>query len=263
MTSVESFPMNDGNGVYSYLHNSCMQRRGIDVAVKMIVEAITEKLDVELLLSSSSIFRIVDSGCSVGPNTCFVVERVTESIKLKYQCQGLDLKNLEFQAFLNDQASLQFIHSSYALQWLLRVPPQVTERKIFHLEQGEDSHSRHATRHRGGLPRAISAELGAGGLMAILIPSTPPCSKSIVDLLVQLLESALMELVSLEASEVMANATVMHIRAGWEGLIKAHFGSEIVHPVFEHFRKKVMESSIFAKPCYSRKAETFIFLKRL
>ncbi|XP_039170497.1 loganic acid O-methyltransferase-like [Eucalyptus grandis] len=189
MTSVESFPMNDGDGVYSYLHNSCMQRRGIDVAVKMIVEAITEKLDVELLLSSSSIFRIVDSGCSVGPNTCFVVERVTESIKLKYQCQGLDLKNLEFQAFLNDQvtndfnmlfkslpmektyhvsvvpgsfhgrlspkASLQFIHSSYALQWLLRVPPQVTERKIFHLEQGEDSHSRHATRHRGGLPRAI------------------------------------------------------------------------------------------------------------
>ncbi|XP_056162803.1 loganic acid O-methyltransferase-like [Syzygium oleosum] len=169
----------------------------------------------------------------------------------------------------------------------------------------------------------------SGGLMAVLIPSTPTCSKYTFDTLVQLMESALMDLVSssclhccidssdvrmlitdkypgpkekinsfnlplylptlaemealvkrnghfsiermdplvrphrAEASEVMANMTMMHFRAGWEGLIKAHFGSEMVDPVFEHFQEKVMESSVFANPSCNQKAETFILLKRL
>lgn len=65
-----------------------------------------------------------------------------------------------------------------------------------------------------------------------------------------------------EASEVMANMTTIHFRASWEGIIKAHFGSEMVDPTIENFRK-VMESSVFANPSCNQKAETFIPLKRL
>ncbi|KAI6691504.1 hypothetical protein NL676_028332 [Syzygium grande] len=284
--SVESFPMNGGNGICSYSHNSFMQRRGIDVAMKMIDEAITENLDVE---------EIADLRCSVGPNTYFVVERVVESIKLKCQSQGPDLKNLEFQAFLNDQALFMVAYSGgfSSIHPFIFCAPMAIEsatasdrRKIFNLEQGKDSHSKRAMRRRGGIP---AAELVSGGLMAILIPSTPTCSKCTFDTLVQLMESALMDLVSsgmealvkrnghfsiermdplvcphrAEASEVMANMTMMHFRAGWEGLIKAHFGSEMVDPMFKHFRKKVMQSSAFANPSCNQKAETFILLKRL
>ncbi|XP_048129504.1 loganic acid O-methyltransferase-like [Rhodamnia argentea] len=184
MASVESFPMN-GGGIYSYSHSSFLQRRGIDVALKMIDEMITEKLDVGALISTSSIFRIADLGCSVGPNTYFVVER------------GLPCEE-KIHSF-----NLPLYH------------PTLAEMEALVKRNGQFNMER------------------MGPLVRLPHP---------------------------EASEVMADVTMMHFRAGWEGLIKAHFGGEMVDPVFEHFRKKVKESSVFADPSYNRKAETFILL---
>ncbi|XP_039170968.1 loganic acid O-methyltransferase-like [Eucalyptus grandis] len=74
--------------------------------------------------------------------------------------------------------------------------------------------------------------------MAILIPSTPPCSKSIVDLLVQLLESALMDLVSLgllsEEKIHSFNLPLYHpTLAEMEALVKrnGHFNIERMNPL--------------------------------
>lgn len=89
----------------------------------------------------------------------------------------------------------------------MRVPPQVTERKIFHLNKGRihtadappdimEAYHEQFVNDMEIFLNARAAELGAGGLMDILIPSTPRCSKSIFDMLVQLLECALMGLVS-------------------------------------------------------------------
>lgn len=68
-------------------------------------------------------------------------------------------------------------------------------RRIFNLEQGEAFHKQFVIDMEIFL-NATAAELVSGGLMAILIPSTPTCSKCTFDTLVQLMESALMDLVS-------------------------------------------------------------------
>ncbi|CAE6202013.1 unnamed protein product [Arabidopsis arenosa] len=95
-TFPQSFPMNGGDGPHSYIHNSSYQKVAIDGAKERTREAILEKLDLELLNrnSESSILRIADFGCSIGPNTFDVVQNIidTESPALNksyIQCNNL------------------------------------------------------------------------------------------------------------------------------------------------------------------------------
>jgi len=47
-----------------------------------------------------------------------------------------------------------------------------------------------------------------------------------------------------------------------EGLIKEHFGAEIVDGLFSRFEKKMEESSVLSDPGYKSPGEQFILLKR-
>ncbi|XP_021675405.2 loganic acid O-methyltransferase [Hevea brasiliensis] len=150
------------NSIYSYIHNSFLQKIGVDKAKGIIFETILEKLDIKQIFSSSpTIFRIADLGCAAGPNTFLAVENIVELAKLKCQFHGLDLDSLEFQVFFNDlvfndfnmlfknlpsdkeyyasgvpgsfhgrlfpPASLHFAYSSYALANLSKVPDELQD----------------------------------------------------------------------------------------------------------------------------------------
>ena len=144
------------------------QREGVENALVLINEGITEKLDLEQIISSSAskAFTVADLGCSVGPNSVIAVQNIIESVKLKYQ--SLDTNNiqddLEFQVLFNElvsndfntlfkslppvrqyfaagvpgrfqdrlfpKASLHFVHSSYALHWLPNAPKELMDKNF-------------------------------------------------------------------------------------------------------------------------------------
>ncbi|XP_059649235.1 loganic acid O-methyltransferase-like isoform X1 [Cornus florida] len=158
----ESYPMTSGDGTYSYSNNSIYQREGSDSTKELINEAISEKLDIKSLTSTSSTLRVADLGCSVGPNTFFAMQNVLQAMEKKYHSQGLAPKMLEFQVFFNDHASndfntlfaslpfdrqyfaagvpgsfygrlfpdssLHFLFSCYALHWLSKVPEELLDK---------------------------------------------------------------------------------------------------------------------------------------
>ncbi|KAI3455091.1 hypothetical protein Pfo_011754 [Paulownia fortunei] len=212
--------MNGGDGTYSYTKNSQYQKQASDFAKGMIKEAITEKLDAKILLFISSTFRIVDFGCSVGPNTFFTMENVIEAVENKCFLQGLDSKNMEFQVFFNDHAANDFnrlfaslppdrqchaagapgslAHSSYALQWLSKVPERLSDSKSTAWNEGKI--------HYTGSPREVvdayadharAEEIVEGGLMILIMPGIPDgvCHSQLpAGVLFNFLESSLMDL---------------------------------------------------------------------
>ncbi|KAK4284186.1 hypothetical protein QN277_001052 [Acacia crassicarpa] len=107
--SHEEFPMNGGQGEYSYAQNSNHQRLTADVTKHIIRELILEMLDLETLPhDSSNVIRIADLGCSVGPNTFFTVQNFIDTVNLKSQSQGHGFDSLEFQVFFNDHVGNDF-----------------------------------------------------------------------------------------------------------------------------------------------------------
>ncbi|KAG6672951.1 hypothetical protein I3842_16G085000 [Carya illinoinensis] len=158
--TFEAYRMKGGDGVHSYANNSYYQRGVIDTAKKLITDEIADKLDLKNIVLSNT-FRIADLGCSVGPNTCFIVQNIIEAVQCKCQCEGFDPQLLEFQVFFNDHTSndfntlftsappnrqyyaagvagsfyrrlfpidsLHFVHSSYAIHWLSRVPKLIVD----------------------------------------------------------------------------------------------------------------------------------------
>ncbi|KAL6181465.1 hypothetical protein ACLB2K_048120 [Fragaria x ananassa] len=154
----EAFSMKGGDGPNGYAKNSSFQRNVADVVKELLQETIVEKLDTEILLSSST-FRIADLGCSVGPNTFSAVENILKSVQTKYQSAGLNTQIPEFQVFFNDhtlndyimlfkslphkrqyyamgvpgsfygrifpKASIHLFHSSFANHWLSCAPKAV------------------------------------------------------------------------------------------------------------------------------------------
>eukprot|EP00258_Populus_trichocarpa_P026112 XP_024442131.1 farnesoic acid carboxyl-O-methyltransferase isoform X2 [Populus trichocarpa] len=139
-----------------------VQGQAINAVKELIKEEITEKLDINKFPSSDT-FRIVDMGCSAGPNTFFAVQNVLEAVEKKYQREGLDHCRLpEFQVFFNDhssndfntlftslppntnyyvagvpgsfhvrlfpEASLHIVISSYAIQWISHIPKELVDR---------------------------------------------------------------------------------------------------------------------------------------
>ncbi|CAK7349659.1 unnamed protein product [Dovyalis caffra] len=162
MPAIEAYPMNGGHGIYSYAKNSYHQGQAIHAVKELIKEEITEKLDITMFPSSDT-FRIVDMGCSAGPNTFFAVQNVLEAVEKKYQGQGLDHCRLpEYQVFFNDhssndfntlftslppnrnyyvagvpgsfhvrlfpEASLHIVISSYAIQWISHIPKELVDK---------------------------------------------------------------------------------------------------------------------------------------
>ncbi|KAM7278449.1 hypothetical protein ACFE04_005583 [Oxalis oulophora] len=165
-------PMNGGDGLHSYTHNSSFQKEGLKLVEFLLREAVFTNLDVEQLLSSSNSFNIADLGCSTGSNAISAVQIIIDSILLK---QKVESSTPEFQVFFNDltendfntlfeslplnrkyfasavpgsfhgrlfpKASLHFVHSSYALHWLSSIPKEVFDKKSPAYNRGRIYHS--------------------------------------------------------------------------------------------------------------------------
>ncbi|PKI34322.1 hypothetical protein CRG98_045284 [Punica granatum] len=100
----ESYPMNAGDGSYSYNKNSYFQRAATSTAKEKIDEAIATVLDITLFSSGPrASFTIADLGCSVGPNTFIAVQNIIEAVRKKYGSQAPD-----FQVFFNDHTANDF-----------------------------------------------------------------------------------------------------------------------------------------------------------
>ncbi|CAI9096789.1 OLC1v1033002C1 [Oldenlandia corymbosa var. corymbosa] len=159
------FPMNGGNGTYSYSNNSSVQREASMTAKEMIEETIAHNLDIEELVSSSSnTLRIADLGCSVGPNTYISMQQIIDAVERRLEIKGFSSSSstahlLEFQIFFNDhitndfntlfasfspekkyfvagvpgsfhgrlfpESSIHIVHSAFSLHWLSEVPKEV------------------------------------------------------------------------------------------------------------------------------------------
>ncbi|XP_059665203.1 loganic acid O-methyltransferase-like [Cornus florida] len=219
MDAIEvQYPMNGGQGPNSYVQNSSYQKGVVDAARDVIFQVVAEKLDLgNRCFDSSNPFRIADLGCSTGPNTFFAMQNVVEAVKLKYQ--SLPQTSPEFHVFFNDHTdndfnvlfrslphntgaspgyfaagvpgsfygrlfpknTLHFLHSSYALQWLSKVPKEVLDRdspawnkgKIHYT--GSDEHVTKAffgqfQKDMDGFLKARAQEMVGGGLMLIQLP---------------------------------------------------------------------------------------------
>ncbi|KAM3324699.1 loganic acid O-methyltransferase [Capsicum chacoense] len=102
---MTSFPMNAGDGPYSYSKNSQLARDILNGSKEVARDSIIQKLDIKkiMLSSSSNIICIADFGCSVGPNTFIAMQHVVQALKDKYHNNIL-----EFQVFFNDHVTNDF-----------------------------------------------------------------------------------------------------------------------------------------------------------
>lgn len=184
----------------------------MEASKTLIGEAVWEKLDANFS-TTSTLFNIADLGCSVGPNTFIVVENIIESVKLKYP-SCID----QFQVFFNDlpsndfntllqamppdreyvasvvpgsfhgclfpKSSLHFIHSSYTLHWLSKVPKELLDNnspawnkgRIFYATAPNEvvqAYSAQFAKDMSSFLNARAQELVHGGLMVLIIPSLP------------------------------------------------------------------------------------------
>ncbi|KAM3324701.1 hypothetical protein P3S67_005853 [Capsicum chacoense] len=157
---MTSFPMNGGNGPYSYSKNSPLAKEALDGAKGMVRDAIIQNLDIKkIMLSSSNTLCIADLGCSVGPNTFIAMQYVVHVLKEKYHSNNI----LEFQVFFNDHVtndfntlfrslpidrsyyafgvpgtfhgrlfpsrSIHFAHSINSIHWLSKCPEELLDEK--------------------------------------------------------------------------------------------------------------------------------------
>jgi hypothetical protein len=236
------------NAIDTTIYDFILQRQGVETAKALINEDIAEKLDINELISSSSssskLFSIADLGCSVGPNTIIVVENIMDSVKLKYQSFGPNNQGaLEFQVFFNDlpsndfnelfkslpssdrqyfaagvpgrfqgrlfpKASLHFVHCSYALHWLSKIPKELVDKTSPAWNKGRicftnasnyvrEAYSTQFGKDMESFLNARAQELVCGGLMALIILCLPEVisGKCLALGLNDLLEACLNEMV--------------------------------------------------------------------
>ncbi|XP_068637385.1 loganic acid O-methyltransferase-like [Aristolochia californica] len=214
---MESQPMNGGEGPNSYAQNSSYQRAGVSAATVFLQDGIAKEFEIGQYPCARNSIVIADLGCSIGPNTFLAVQAIIEAVKLKYKSSiGLFFDDMpEFLVFFNDQvandfntlfrslpsegryfaagmpgsfyhrlfpkASLHFVHSSYANQWLSQVPKEVRDEnslawnkgRIFYTGAPTEVGTAYAAQYAKDLESFLQAraqEVVVGGLMALLFP---------------------------------------------------------------------------------------------
>ncbi|MED6113814.1 hypothetical protein PIB30_074373 [Stylosanthes scabra] len=211
-----SYSMKGGEGPHSYALNSTAQKVGIEAAKTLIQQAIANKFDPKTVSASSTTHPIciADLGCSTGPNTFISMQYIAEAIELNYQSHGLPLP--ELQVFFNDQLSndfntlfnklpsnrnyfaaavpgsfygrlfpkntLHFVHSSASLNWISKVPKEITDRnspawnkgRIHYANAPKEVAEAYLNQFRKDMEiflHARAQELVGNGLMALVIPA--------------------------------------------------------------------------------------------
>ncbi|XP_062119391.1 loganic acid O-methyltransferase-like [Humulus lupulus] len=158
-----AYPMNSGDGPYSYANNSISLGVVIDHIREIMIKDISEKLEI----TPSKPFWIADLGCSIGPNTFSAVKNLIDSVEFKYQSSQETTTTTQselpqFQVFFNDHtsndfnmlfkslpgdrryyaagvpgsfygrifpdASLHLVHCSFSLHWLSQVPKELRDK---------------------------------------------------------------------------------------------------------------------------------------
>lgn len=224
----------------------------MDAAKELISEAIADKLDLKILGFDDTLkpFKIADLGCSVGPNTLLAVQNIIEAIELKFQrTTNLHQKPsaLEFQVFLNDhsdndfntlfkslpharkyfaagvpgsfhsrlfpRSSIHFVHTSYALHWLSKVPKEIVDPcspawnkgSIQCSESNIEVVRAYSTQYKNDMESFLNAraeELVPGGLMVLIlaavVPDGIPLSNSYVGVFNNILGSCFNDLAKME-----------------------------------------------------------------
>ncbi|KAL3616820.1 hypothetical protein CASFOL_039214 [Castilleja foliolosa] len=99
-------PMNSGHDAFSYAKNSTLQRDGLNAAKDAIKDALTQNLDINALLSTSTTFTIADLGCSVCPNAFYAAQAIIETVK--HMFSQYSSEKLEFQVYFNDITTNDF-----------------------------------------------------------------------------------------------------------------------------------------------------------
>lgn len=216
----------------------------MDAAKELIYEAISDKLDLKLLkFDASNTFQIADLGCSIGPNTFIAVQNIIEAVELKLlQPDHQNLSSIEFQVLFNDhydndfntlfkslphskkyfaagvpgsfhnrlfpKATLHFVHSSYSLHWLSKVPKELVDqnsplwnkesaRRRRFVKEVAEAYSGQFKNDMESFLNARAQELVPGGLMVITIHAIPdgiPFSQTGPGVLADVLGSCLVDL---------------------------------------------------------------------
>ncbi|KAI3413020.1 uncharacterized protein J3R85_016582 [Psidium guajava] len=353
---VESYPMNGGDGTFSYNKNSYFQRVATNVARESIDEVIAEELDIKRFSPALTTFQIADLGCSVGPNTFVAVQNILEAVRRKYESLGLASQLPDFQVLFNDhvsndfntlftslpsdrpyyaagvpgsfhgrlfpEASLHFVHSSYALQWLSKVPkelidpnsPAFNKGRVHYTSAPSEVSDAYTTQFAKDMATFLSArgeEIASGGIMVLVMPGIAngiPYSRIPSGVMFDLLGFSLMDMAnegiiseaqvdsfnlpvyapspdemtalvesngcfSIQRMDLAApgtkiddsvggHACMLHLRAGMEGIISKHFGSEIIDDLFDRFLQKTKEYSDRLNSAFLQGSQLVVILKR-
>ncbi|KAL3731286.1 hypothetical protein ACJRO7_028200 [Eucalyptus globulus] len=353
---MESYPMNGGDGTFSYNKNSNFQRVATNVARETINEVIAEKLDIKQFSPALTTFQIADLGCSVGPNTFLAVQNIIEAVRRKCESQGLSSQLPDFQVLFNDhasndfntlfaslpsdrpyyaagvpgsfhgrlfpKASLHFVHSSYALQWLCKVPKELVDPNSPAFNRGRvhytsaprevsDAYTSQFAKDMVTFLHARGEEIASGGIMVLVMPGIAngiPYSRVPSGVMFDLLGFSLMDMAkegiiseaqvdsfnlpvyapspdemtalvesngcfSIERMDLAApgskidvsfggHACMLHLRAGMEGIISKHFGSDIIDDLFDRFLGKTNEFSDRLNSAYRQGSQLVAILKR-
>ncbi|KAM7271924.1 hypothetical protein ACFE04_031138 [Oxalis oulophora] len=212
--------MNGGDGPNSYTNNSSVQKDGSDIIRSLLSKSIHENLIIPQDGSNVEVFRISDLGCSDGLNTLTCIQTIIEAVQHKFKILRQETNLPEFQVFFNDRvtsdfnslfktlpspsqlmvagvpgsfynrlfprASMNIIHSAYAVHWLSKVPEEVTR-------EGSRAYNKGSITYVGGscsnevanafraqffedmetFFRMRSIELVENGLLAIVVPCRP------------------------------------------------------------------------------------------
>ncbi|KAF8398922.1 hypothetical protein HHK36_014787 [Tetracentron sinense] len=329
-----------------------MERAATNAAKAIIDEEIAENLNIKQLFSALKTFRIADLGCSVGPNTFIAVHNIIAAVEHKYRSEGLDSSIPEFQVFFSDQtsndfntlfttlpldrryfvagvpgsfhgrlfpeASLHFVYSAYALQFLSKLPKEVVEKSSPAWNKGKihysnapnevvEAYSAQFAKDIQTFLYARSQELVSGGLLALIMPSIPNgtlLSQSFLGIPVELMGSTLMDMAKMglvseakvdsfnlptyltspqeleglverngcfsimklclvdSSMKHNAQSLTMHVRAGVEGMVGEHFGTEIIDELFNRYCAKLEEYSFIFDSDYQKGNQLFVILKR-
>lgn len=216
-----------------------LQKEAAASAKTMLASAILENLVIE---SSSKQFVIADVGCSTGPNTYIAVDDIIEGVIQKYRIESYS-RLPEFLVYFNDQvsndfnilftglpsgrkyfaigvpgsfhgrlfpkATLNFIYSAFALQWLSKAPQEIGDLnslacnrgRIYYSNAPDEVGKAYSAQFAKDIESFLTAraqELASGGLLALLFPGrqdgTLPSQYSLGPLF-KPLESCLIEMV--------------------------------------------------------------------
>ncbi|KAF3437223.1 hypothetical protein FNV43_RR19976 [Rhamnella rubrinervis] len=235
-----------GSGNYSYSGNSGFQRTAIEATKGLINKAISEKLEISNFVSSSNspkIFGLADLGCSEGPNTFLAVQNIVDAVELKFKHHMLLGPQLpDFHVFFNDMssndfnklftslpperkyyatgvpgsfhgrlfpsASLHFVHSSYSVHMLSRVPKEVENKnspawnkgRIHYGNASDETFKAYEAQYLKDMENFLDArarEVVHGGLVALILPGCPigiPYSQVFIIKGLELLGSCFMDM---------------------------------------------------------------------